>query len=59
MLKTMTMQGRGLFMAHDDRYREQTEEDLENIPPMGGVQKAVLAAAAVLLAVFVAYLAFS
>ena len=46
-------------MAHDDRYREQTEEDLENIPPMGGVQKAVLAAAAVLLAVFVAYLAFS
>ncbi|MDO4591153.1 MAG: hypothetical protein Q4B35_07175 [Slackia sp.] len=46
-------------MTHDDRYREQTEEDLENIPPMSGMQKAILAAAAVVLAAIIAYIAFA
>lgn len=45
-------------MTHDE-YREQTEEDLESIPPMSGMQKAILAAAAVVLAAVIAYIAFS
>lgn len=45
-------------MSQEQRYREQTEEDLENVPPMSGMQKAVLAAAAVILAAVVAYIAF-
>ncbi len=46
-------------MADDKQYREQTKEDLDSVPPMSGMQKAILAAAAVLLAVFIAYLAFA
>ncbi|WP_303249172.1 hypothetical protein [uncultured Slackia sp.] len=46
-------------MARDERYREQTEEDLKNVPPMSAMQKVILAAAAVILAAIVAYIAFN
>lgn len=50
---------RGAFMARDERYREQAEEDLKNVPPMSAMQKVILAAAAVILAAIVAYIAFN
>ena len=50
---------RGAFMARDERYREQTEEDLKNVSPMSAMQKVILAAAAVILAAIVAYIAFN
>lgn len=30
-----------------DGYREQTEEDLRNVPPMGAMQKTILAVAGI------------
>ena len=53
-----TPETKGHRMAHDREYREQTEEDLENTPPMSGMQKAILAIAAVVLAAVTAYIAF-
>ena len=37
------------------KYERQTVEDLENLPPMSGTQKGVLALAAVFVAVMLVY----
>lgn len=45
-------------MSQEQRYKEQTAEDLENVPPMSGMQKAILVVAALIFAAVVAYIAF-
>lgn len=40
---------------HRDDYREQTEEDLLNVPPMGTTQKTILIVAGVGVVCAVAY----
>ena len=39
-----------------DKYVNQTEEDLNSVPPMSGMQKGVLALAAVFVLVVLAYI---
>lgn len=39
-------------------YREQTEDDLNSVPPMSKTQKAVLAGAALLVVVAAIYIIF-
>ncbi len=39
-----------------DDYREQTEEDLRNVPPMSGMQKTILAIAAIGVVCAVVYI---
>lgn len=45
-------------MSQEQRYEVQTEEDLKNVAPMSGMQKVILAIAAVIIAAVVAYIAF-
>ncbi len=47
----------GMRMVEDrDGYREQTEEDLQNVPPMSTMQKAILAIAGIGVACAVVYI---
>lgn len=44
-------------MAQDrDGYREQTEEDLLNVPPMSGMQKGILVVAGIAVVCAVIYI---